>query len=144
MNRSRRLAAVSAAQLVFGIAGLRVAVRRGHAFDIPGWKGSPDRVASEAWWIGTALSPPVPMLAAQAVSTVAVARGGSRGAARVLGLLGAGMTAGCAIERLVGRRLTPAGWDRVESPVALGCGALALAMVGAAVTADRDAAGGAR
>ena len=136
MNRSRLLATVSAAQMVFGVSGLAVALRRRHAFDIPGWKGSPDRVATDAAWMGTALSAPGPMLVAQAVATVMTARRPSRSARRVLGLLGGGMSIGYPIERLVRHRLTPAGWDPVESPLALGGWALAIAMAATSAAAE--------
>lgn len=136
MNRSRRLAAVSAVQLAFGIAGLRIALRRGHAFDLPGWKGSPQRVATDAAWMGTALSAPGPMLVAQVAATAVAAQRQSRLACRTLGFLGAGMTIGYPIERLVRHRLTPAGWDRTESPVALGGWVFAIAMVRAAFDAE--------
>ena len=87
--------------------------------------------------MGTALSAPAPMLVAQAVGTAALIRGEHAAARRTLGALGAAMTCGYAIERLVRRRLTPSGWHAVESPVALAGITLAAAMAATAVAAER-------
>lgn len=140
MNHRERLAVLSGAQLACGAAGLGLAVRGGHAFDIPGWRGSPQNVARDALSMGTALSAPALMLLAQVVATASLARGDSVGARRTLGGLGSAMTVGYLIERLVRRRLTPSGWHRVESPVAAAGLLLSAAMAGTAVRAEREAA----
>lgn len=139
MNHRTRLALLSGAQLVCGIAGLGLAVRERHAFDIPGWRGSPEHVARDALSMGTALSAPSPMLLAQAAATASLARRDGVVARRTVGALGAAMTCGYLIERLVRRRLTPSGWHRVESPVAAAGLILSAAMAGAAVSAERAA-----
>lgn len=143
MTRRQRLAVLSGAQLACGAAGLALAVRGGHAFDIPGWRGSPESVARDALWMGTALSAPAPMLLAQVAATVSLARRDSVAARRTLGGLGGAMTVGYLIERLVRRRLTPSGWHRLESPIAASGLILSAAMTGTAVRAEHAAAAGA-
>jgi hypothetical protein len=142
MDRRRALAAVSGAQLAAGLAGLAVALRRGRAYEFLWLRGRPEAVAVDSLLLGTALSAPAPMLAAQAALTVAAARGGDGGRlpAAGLGLLGAAMVAGYLGERLVRRRLGPAGWDMIESPVAVaGIGlAAAMAWLGAAGWRDGE------
>jgi hypothetical protein len=115
-----RLAAVAGGQLAAGLAGLAVAMRRNRAYDFLGVRGDPAHVARDAAWMGTALSAPAPMLVAQAwaVGRLASGRGADRERA-VLGGLGAVMVVGYLGESLVRRRLRPAGWDRVESPIAV-------------------------
>jgi hypothetical protein len=68
---SRLLAAVSAAQLAFGLCGVAVAVRRRRAFDLPFWQGQEATVGGDSLLMGTALSAPLIMLGAQAWATVA-------------------------------------------------------------------------
>ncbi len=68
------------------------------------------------------------MLAAQGAATARLLRTASASAERVLGALGASMTVGYLGESLVRRRLRPAGWDAVESPLAVAGVALAAAM----------------
>ena len=139
MRPHRRLAAIAAAQLGFGFAGLVVAVRRRHAFDIPGWRGSPERVATDALWMGTAFSAPAPMLVAQAIAAAVSARRDDRRARLVLAGLGVAMMGGYPVERLIRHRLTPGGWDAFESPLLLGGLTLAVAMAAAAAAAERTA-----
>ena len=126
----RQLVAISAAQCVAGTAGQILALRRGLAFDIAllGWKGRPDRIATDSWLLGTGLSAPVVMLTAQATATVHFAATGSRTSARVLGLLGAAMTAGYLVEQQFRTALTRARWDRAVTPVAVAGFALAVAL----------------
>lgn len=69
MKDSRLLAAVSAAQLAFGLSGMAVAVRRRRAFDLPFWQGQEATVGRDSLLMGTALSAPVTMLGAQACAT---------------------------------------------------------------------------
>jgi hypothetical protein len=132
MDDDRALAAVSAAQLTCGVGGMALALGRRHAFDIPFWRGQESAVGHDCVLMGTALSPPVVMLGAQAGAITVLVRRPSRGARRLLGGLGAAMVAGYAAERLVRRRLSPAGWDTAESPViAAGIGlAAAMAVIG--------------
>ncbi|HJY58594.1 MAG TPA: hypothetical protein VJ418_19620 [Streptosporangiaceae bacterium] len=40
MEENRVLATVSAAQLLSGLGGMALAIRRRHAFDVPFWRGS--------------------------------------------------------------------------------------------------------
>lgn len=131
MSRRRVLVAVSAVQLAAGIAGQVLALRRKMAFDIAllGWTGRPDRVRRDSLVLGTGVSAPATILAAQAVATARLAGGDTR-AARVLGLLGATMTAGYLVERETRTALLPEGWDPAVTPVVVSGIALAAAMAG--------------
>ena len=128
MEENRVLAAVSAAQLLSGLGGMALAIRRRHAFDIPFWRGEPSAVGRDCVLIGTALSAPVVMLAVQAWAIAAVLRRPDAAAGRTLGGLGAVMIAGYLAERLVRQRLTRAGWDTTETPVVVAGMSLATAM----------------
>ena len=128
MTGNRALAAVSAVQLAAGLSGMALAVRRHHAFDIPFWKGQESTVGRDSVLMGTALSAPVAMLGAQAYGITALLRGPDPVAQRLLGGLGAAMTAGYLAERLVRRRLLPSGWDGTESPLVVAGMGLAAAM----------------
>jgi hypothetical protein len=125
---SRLLAAVSAAQLAFGLSGMAVAMRRRRAFDLPFWQGQEDTVGRDSLLLGTALSAPVTMLGAQACATAALAWRPTSAAERILGGLGATMVAGYLSERLVRRRLLPSGWDAAETLIATAGMSLAAAM----------------
>ncbi|HEX2027007.1 MAG TPA: hypothetical protein VHF25_03305 [Nitriliruptorales bacterium] len=117
MEGRRLLAVVSGAHLACGLAGMVIALKRRRPYDL-GWiRGRPDDIARDAVFLGTALSPPVSLLVAQAVMTTAVARGQSPRAARGLGVLGATMVVGYLVERHVWLRLTVPGRDAVESPL---------------------------
>jgi hypothetical protein len=123
------LVRVSLAQLACGLAGMALAIRRGHAYDVGFMRGGSERVGRDALLSGTALSAPVTMMAAQAVLTAVVAARESARAASGLRSLGALMVAGYLAERLVRHRLWRPGWERLETPVAaLGLG-LSVAMV---------------
>jgi pimeloyl-ACP methyl ester carboxylesterase len=122
------LAAVSVAQLATGVAGMVVALRRRHPYDVFWMHGQADTIARDTIVKGTALSAPVSNLLAQAALTAVVTRRPSRGAARALGGLGALQVAGYLGERLVRRRLRPSGWDAVETPLAVAGIGLAGAM----------------
>ena len=120
---------VSAAQLGCGLAGVVLAMRRHRAFDLPFWRGKPSAVGRDSILMGTALSAPAVMLAAQAWAVTALLRRPDASAARrTLGALGATMTAGYLAERLARERLRPAGWDRAETPVVTAGLSLAAAM----------------
>jgi len=127
------LVAVSATQLGCGLAGAAVAIARRRAYDLPLLHGDPARVRRDAACMGTALSAPAPMLLTQAGATVILARRPDRRAYATLGWLGAAMVPGYLGEALVRRRLTRAGWDRLESPLAAAGLALAAGMVALAV-----------
>jgi hypothetical protein len=131
MERRRLLlASGSAAQLAFAVAGMIVAVRRRRFFDLPlvHMHGHPDHVLRESIFQGTALSAPVTTLVTQAVATTVLARRSSPVARRVLGVVGAVNVPGYLSERLGRRRLTRAGWDRLESPLLVASISLSAAM----------------
>src|SRR6478672_13522035 len=117
MTPRRQLVALSAAQLVGGIAGLAVAVRRRRAYDLGFLRGRPEHVVRDAFFLGTAYSAPVPMLAAQVWATQSLHQGPHDGARRMLGMLGALMVPGYLMERHVRAHLRRGGWDPVETPV---------------------------
>jgi hypothetical protein len=94
MKGNRVLAVVSAAQLASGLGGMALGIRRRHAFDIPFWQGRQSAVGRDCVLMGTALSAPVVMLAAQAWAIVALFRRPGTAAERALGGLGATMVAG--------------------------------------------------
>jgi hypothetical protein len=128
--RRRPVVAISVAQLVAGAAGQFLALRRGLAFNIAvfGWKGQPDRVATDSWLLGTGLSAPVTMLAAQAALIAHFAATGSQNSARALGVLGAAMAGGYLVEQEFRKAMTPARWDHAVTPVAAAGFTLAVAM----------------
>jgi pimeloyl-ACP methyl ester carboxylesterase len=139
-DRRRLLAATSAAQLATGLAGMAVALRRRHPYDVFWMHGRPDAVARDAVLKGTALSAPVYNLLAHAALTAMVARRPSRGAARALASLGALNVAGYLGEQLVRRRLRPSDWDAVESPLVVASSGLAAAMAALGRQVERPAA----
>jgi hypothetical protein len=96
---------------------MAVALKRRHAYDVPLLRGRPDKIARDALLMGTALSAPVVMLAAQGLATARLFRRSPESANVVLGGLGAVMVAGYFAESLVRRRLHPSSWDRIESPL---------------------------
>lgn len=130
MRTRRALAAISAAQLTAGLAGMTVAVRQGRSFDIAllRWRGRPERIRRDRWLLGTGLSAPIAMLATQAVASARLAAVPSRRAARTLGLLGAGMTCGYLVEREFRAAFTAGGVDPVITPIAAAGFGLALPM----------------
>jgi hypothetical protein len=125
------LAAVSAAQLTAGLVGQVVALRRRLHYDTPLMTGSADHVARDSWWFGSAISAPSYMLAAQAWAITRLLRGPDERARRALRLLGTGMVGGYLSERVCRRRMTPTGFDPVETPiVAVGfAGTVAMAVL---------------
>jgi hypothetical protein len=80
MDRARTLAVVSAAQLGAGVAGMVVALRRVHPYDVLWMHGQPDAIARDTMFKGTALSAPVSTLVTQAALTAVMARRPSQGA----------------------------------------------------------------
>ena len=127
-DRAQLLAAVSAAQLASGVAGMVVALRRRHPYDVFWMHGRPDEIARDTLFKGTALSAPVSNLLTHAAMTAVVARRPGRRAEQALGGLGALLVAGYLGERLVRQRLRPSGWDRLESPLLVVAIGLAAAM----------------
>jgi hypothetical protein len=129
MDRARILAAVSAAQLTSGVAGMVVALRRVHPYDVFWMHGRPDAIARDTLFKGTALSAPVSTLVTQAALTAVMARHPSRRVARGLRIVGVTMVAGYLGERLVRQRLRPSGWDALESPLIVTALGLSVGMV---------------
>ena len=119
MNPRKALVSVAAAQLVTNAIGMAVALRRRHPFDVPFMRGDPDNVRRESILWGTAMSAPVVMLVTHTTALGMLARRPSRGAARLLGWIGAVNVAGYLAERLVRKRLSPSGWDGLESPMVM-------------------------
>ena len=128
VNDRQLLTTVSAAQLVSSVLGMALALRRRYSFDVSFMHGHPNNVARESIFQGTALSAPVTTLVAQAIATAVLSRRPSPIALRAIGVIGAFDVPGYLAERLVRRRLTPAGWDPLESPLILTEISLAAAM----------------
>ncbi|WP_116450747.1 hypothetical protein [Blastococcus litoris] len=130
MPQQSALVRASALQLTAGLAGQVVALRRRHPYDTPVMRGRPEHVARDSWFLGTALSAPVVMLAPQAWATARLAGGTAEPARRVLRGLGSVMIAGYLMERLCRRRLTPGGFEPVETPIVVAGlgGAIAMAL----------------
>jgi hypothetical protein len=96
------LGVISAAQLGFGLLGVRKALRDGTAYDLGFMRGSPEAMKRDLWFMGTSLSPPAWMLLAQALATVLLmTRHRSRAAAKALGILGVMMSLGYPAEKSV-------------------------------------------
>ena len=129
---------LAAGELAAGIAGQVVAMRRRHPYDTPVMSGRPENVGRDSFLSGTALSAPVVMLAGQAWAIRRLRAGPADGARRALGGLGVVMVAGYLMERLGRARLTPGGFDPVETPVVV-VGLLGAAAMG--VLGHRDEAG---
>jgi hypothetical protein len=134
MDSRRALVCLSSFQLTAGIVGQLLALRDRRAFDVPlvGMRGDPERVGRDSWLSGTSISPPVAMMACQAVATARLASGPSLAATRVLTGLGVAMTGGYLAERDFRTLSSPSGWrTSVSSTVLCGCGsAVAMAVVG--------------
>jgi len=128
MDAHRTLAPVSAAQLSLGVAGLVVALRRRHAFDVSFMRGDPERIGRQSIVFGTAFSAPALLLIVQAGAATRLMRGPDVVAARLLRALGAVYVGGYLAERQVRRSLSRRGWDPVESPMVITALALSVAM----------------
>lgn len=127
MDRDRLLGTVSAAQLATGILGLAIALKRHHPYDVPLLHGRPDNMVRDSVFMGTALSAPLSMLAAQWVATRHLLRGAGPPSDRVLGGLGVTMVSGYVAEALVRKRLQRSSYDAVETPLI----AIAISLSGA-------------
>lgn len=146
MTPRRLLVALSTAQLIAGVTGWTVAVRRRRNWDVrQPWAtgaflhGAPEHVGRDSLWSGTAYSAPAYILAAQLWAIRRLAAGPDDGARRLLGMCGAVMTPGYLGEKYVRAHLRPGGWDPVETPLVAASIGLAAAM---AVLGHRAAAGG--
>ena len=87
-DRAQLLAAVSAAQLASGVAGMVIALRRRHPYDVFWMHGQAEQIARDTLFRGTALSAPVSNLILQAALTAVVTARPSRRAQQALGVLG--------------------------------------------------------
>ena len=119
-KRLSALSMVSVLWLLNSAIGARVAIRE----DLPAeWVAGLNvgRNASAEFFKGggTALSPGLPMMAAQAVFTVLSTRGGRGGKAGAAGLtvLGAGGTVGVLAETITYRVLSPRTFDPAKAPI---------------------------
>jgi hypothetical protein len=139
-DRTQLLAAVSAAQLISGIAGMVVALRRRHPYDVFWMHGETEKIARDTLFRGTALSAPVSNLLLQAALTAVVARRPSRRAQQALGALGALWVPGYLGERLVRQRLRPSGWESLESSLLAVAIGLAVAMAALGLGGSRRTA----
>jgi hypothetical protein len=133
MDRDRLLGTVSTVQLGAGVAGMAIAVRRRHTYDLPLLHGRPDKVARDSIIVGTALSAPVTMLTAQAIAAARVLYRPTPRARQLLGMLGAVMVIGYLAEQHVRQRLRPSSWDTIESPLIV----LGISAAGAMATLAR-------
>ena len=138
MDHSRLLAATSAAQLGTGLAGLALALKRRHPYHVGPMRGRPGTVGRDSLTMGTALSAPAYMLAAQTIATRRLWRTPSPGAERLLGWLGLSMTGGYLGESLVRRRLRPSQLDALESPLLVVAITLSVAMAVLGLARSRD------
>ena len=129
MSRHRLLASISTAQLSLNVAGLVLALRRRHAFDVSFMHGNPARIGSQSIVFGTALSAPATLLIAQASASIQLTQRPHRAATRLLHAIGATYVAGYLAERHVRRRLSRSGWDPVESPLLIAALSLSIAML---------------
>jgi hypothetical protein len=127
-HRAQLLVAASVAQLGSGLAGMVVAVRRKHPYDVFWMHGEPDQLARDIIFKGTALSAPISNFLIYAALTAMVARQPSRRTQQALGGLGTLLIAGYLGERLVRQRLRPSGWDALESPLLVAAIGFAAAM----------------
>ena len=137
--RTSAVTTLSLAYILAAGVGAAVAIREG----LPGaFLGrTTGRTAREDFLLGagTALSPGLAMLAAQAALTLLARRGGRAGAvgAGGLALVGAGATVGLLGEPLAWRVLSPCGFDPPKAALVAAMAALSLAICGASVRALR-------
>lgn len=122
------LAFVSGMHVVAAILALPYAVDRGLAMDAAGIRRSPGDVPRDAYFLGTGITPPLVFTGIEAVTASVVLCRPSRAAARTLGVLGAVMIVGYAVERETRRALRPAHWDSRVTPLTAAGVALALPM----------------
>lgn len=140
MAHRSALVAISSIQLVAQLAGQMIALRRRRHFDVPFLAGSPEHVARDWLWFGTAYSAPSYMVAAQTWAVARLFRGPDARARQVLGLLGAAMCFGIAGERCTRVRIRRSGFDPVETPIVVvgWSAAIAMAVLGRGSLMVRD------
>jgi hypothetical protein len=138
---TRALAAVSAAQLLSGVAGLGLAARRRTPSDPLGvhLNVPRDHIVRNSVVLGTGQSAPLVMMALQAWATARLTRAADPRAVRVLRVLGAVMVFGYLVER--GSPLWRGHRDPVGTPVFLVGLAGAVGMLTLAGPAAGPAAG---
>ena len=126
------LVAVSSAQLAAQLAGHVVALRRGRHYDVPFMTGSPQHITRDWLWFGTAYSAPPYLLAPHVWAVVRLLRGPDDRARWVLRWLGTCLSAGYLSERWNRVRITPRGFDAVETPIVVvgWGGVIAMAVLG--------------
>lgn len=128
MVQRSTLLTVSAIQLAAQLAGHVVALRRRRHFDVPFLVGSPDHLVRDWLWFGTAFSAPPYLLGPQLWATARLLRGPDDPARSVLRRLGTGLTFGYLSERCTRLRVSPGGFDPVETPVVVAGWGCAVAM----------------
>lgn len=132
MDADRRLAAVSAVQLMTGLGGLVIGVRRrlpSNPLFVP-IEFPTAHIARDSILFATARSAPGVMLAAQAAATVSLLHEPGARARKLLGVLGAIMVFGYLVERE--SPLWPGHGGRIDTPLYAGglVGAVAMARLG--------------
>jgi len=128
MAHRSTLAAVASTQLAAQLAGHVIALRRRRHFDAPFLTGSPDPLVRDWLWFGTAYSAPPYLVGPQIWAVARLLRGPDDRARWVLQWLGTGLTLGYLSERLVRARVTPGGWDPLETPFLVAGWSCAMAM----------------
>ena len=128
MAHRSTLVAVSSIQLAAQLAGHVVAVRRRRHFDVPFMTGSPEHLVRDWLWFGTAFSAPPYLVGPHLWAVTRLLRGPDDRAQWVLGRLGAGLTLGYVSERLGRARVSPGGFDPLETPIVAGGWGCAMAM----------------
>ena len=132
MNADRRLAVVSAVQLMIALGGLVIAVRRrlpSNPVLVP-ITFPTSHMARDSILFGTARSAPGVMLTAQAAATASLLHEPGARARKLLGVLGAIMVFGYLVERE--SPLWPGHGGRLDTPLFAGgfVGAVAMARLG--------------
>ena len=122
------LAFVSGLQVVTATIALRYAVERDLAIDAVGIRRKGSDVPRDAIFLGTGITPPLVFTGVQAVAAAVVLCRPSRTAARTLGVLGAVMLFGYAVERETHRALVPSQWDSRVTPLTAAGAALTVPM----------------
>jgi hypothetical protein len=128
VTRRLVLAGTSVLQLASATCALHYAVERGLAVHAVGIHRRGHDVPRDSWLLGTGITPPLVMMAVQAVASTVVARRPSRVAVHTLGVLGALMVVGYAVERETRTALLPARWDSRVTPLTVAGVALAVPM----------------
>jgi hypothetical protein len=128
MAHRSTLVALASAQLVAQLAGHVVALRRRRHFDVPFMTGSPEHLVRDWLWFGTAYSAPPYLLGPQIWAITRLLRGQDDRARWVLRWLGTGLTLGYPSERCSRVRVSPGGFDPLETPIVVSGWSCAMAM----------------